>query len=520
MAIWRAASTQYIPTVQEAKGSRPERLLSSSRRVATELEIKEIVERFIAEAAEPALLDRGEEPLRLIAGQWELAEWSGRLTLQAWNADRNLTRRIIGLKKQQRDRLSLVTERFPKTEAELQIADLSVPNAREIERRMTRLAFRDRFALMLARDFPQWSLADVSAEMNLEESLSPVYVRAFLRRGQAGIAVMAAQPDSIDCGAVVPFGLIWLEYLRSREKRTHIGRLFLYAPAGRESSAAFRAAVIDPARAEVRLHVYDSKLRAAEVDPADVGNIDSSLPVCRRAAALVDEAPDLRVAGVDRIRQSDGSVRYAVRGLEFARSSGERLMCGVGRKTRSTVADAAALAMELMRVRNPDAEDRQHPLYGQNPEGWLEAQVRANPGAVDASLCISPLYGQVPIFGGRDRGVVDLLGVDHEGRLAVIELKASADLHLPFQALDYWLRVWKHLKAGDFERLGYFAGIRVRHEPPRILLIAPALEFHSTSETLIGFLKPEVEVVRIGLSAEWRKELKIVLRLRGAEAPC
>jgi len=54
---------------------------------------------------------------------------------------------------------------------------------REIERRMTRLAFRERFALMLARDFPQWSVAEVSAETNLEASLSPAYVRAFLRRG-------------------------------------------------------------------------------------------------------------------------------------------------------------------------------------------------------------------------------------------------------------------------------------------------------------------------------------------------
>ena len=128
------------------------------------------MERFIAAAAEPAVLDRGEEPLRLIAGQWELAEWSGRLTLQAWNGERNLTRRIVSVKEQRRDRLSLLTERFPKIQAELQIADLAVPDAREIERRMTRLSFRERFALMLARDFPQWSVAEVSAETNLEQA--------------------------------------------------------------------------------------------------------------------------------------------------------------------------------------------------------------------------------------------------------------------------------------------------------------------------------------------------------------
>lgn len=331
---------------------------------------------------------------------------------------------------------------------------------------------------------------------------------------------MAATPDSLESAGVVPMGLIWLEYVRAREKRTRIGKLLIYTPEGRERDAAFRVAMIDPARAEVRLYAYDGKLRAAEVDPADVGNIDSTLPVCRRPAAVACAAPDLGIAGVERVWQSDGSVRYEVRGLEFARWSGERLMCGVGRKSRATVADAAALAMELIRVRNSHADDRQHPLYAQNPEGWLEALARANPEKLDPSLRDSPLYGQVPVFAGRDRGVVDLLGVDHDGRLAVIELKASADLYLPFQALDYWLRVRKHLMAGDFERLGYFAGISVRRDPPRILLIAPALEFHSTSEMLIGFLRPEVEVVRIGLSADWRKGLKIALRLRGAERPC
>jgi hypothetical protein len=255
-----------------------------------------------------------------------------------------------------------------------------------------------------------------------------------------------------------------------------------------------------------------------EIDPADTGNVDSTLPVCGRSSQMAD-APEIGVAGVERIPQSDGSIRYEVRGVEFARWTGEKLLCGIGRRRRGAVAEAAALARELNRVRNADAEDKQHPLYTQNPESWLEAQVRANPGAIDASLCNAPIYGQAPIFAGRDRGVVDLLGIDYTGRLVVVELKASADLHLPFQAVDYWLRVRKHLMAGDFERMGYFAGMTIRREPPRILLVAPALEFHSTTEILTGFLKPEIEITRIGLAADWRRELKVVLRLQGAETP-
>jgi len=128
-----------------------------------------------------------------------------------------------------------------------------------------------------------------------------------------------------------------------------------------------------------------------------------------------------------------------------------------------------------------------------------------------------PIYGQVPIFHAAERGVIDLLGIDHTGRLAVIELKATADLQLPFQALDYWLRVRKHLLAGDFERLGYFAGHVVSRELPRILLVAPALEFHSTTETLVRFFSPEIDVTSIGLAADWRSALRVMFRHRQNE---
>ncbi len=42
-------------------------------------------------------------------------------------------------------------------------------------------------------------------------------------------------------------------------------------------------------------------------------------------------------------------------------------------------------------------------------------------------IAISPIYGQVPIFTGADRGVIDLPRMDHTGGLVVIELKTTAD---------------------------------------------------------------------------------------------
>jgi hypothetical protein len=483
-----------------------------------------VVERFVAGAAQPALLDPGEEPLRLIPEQWNISEWNGRVVLQAWDAERNLVRKIVGLGEQRRDRLALLTERFPKIPGEMQIADLAAPLGLELQRKTSRIAFRDRFRLMLAREYPEWKIEDLSSEPNLEASLTPSYVRAFLRLGSNGVAAMAAAPNAPDCAGMVGAGLIWLDYLRRRESALTIRRLLFYAPIHRQREVAFRAALIDRAAAECTLFVFDERDRAGAVDFADAGNADSTLPPCRRPVTPNAEPPAFPdLAGVDRVEQSDGSISLQVRGLEFARWSGGKpggkLSCGIGRRKRCTMATVIAMAREVTRVRCASAEDNRHPLYARYPEGWLESQVRANPQAVDASLLPAPIYGQVPIFDGAGEGIIDLLGVDDTGRLAVIELKVTADLQLPFQAIDYWLRVRKHLTAGDFARLGYFPGVTVRLDAPRIFLVAPALEFHSTSEAVLGYLPPEIEIVRVGLAADWRRELRVMFRLRGSERP-
>lgn len=491
-----------------------------SDRVSSSAELRGVVERFVATAGQPALLDPGEEPLRLISEQWTLSDWNGRVILQAWDDRRNLVCKIAGVKEQRRDRIALFTERFPKTQGELQIADLAAPEGHEIERRSSRVAFRERFRFMLAREFPGFRVEEVSCEANLEQSLSPSFVRAFLRMGSHGIAAIAAPPGAADVSGIVAFGIIWADYLRKRERPLSIGRLLLFCPAHAERETAHRIALIHPGVLECGLYVFDEKDRVGCVDLMDAGNVDSTLPPARRPAIPNADPPGFpEMDDVDRVERSDGSISFQVRGLEFARWSLGKLSCGIARRKRCGMETVVSMAREVARIRAEPAEDRQHPLYTQVPEGWLESVVRANPAAIDASLLRAPIYGQVPIFGGRDRGIIDLLGVDHTGRLAVIELKASVDLQLPFQAIDYWLRVRKHLAAGDFARLGYFPGVTVRPEAPRILLVAPALEFHSTSEIILRHLHPEIEIERVGLASGWRSEVRIMFRLRGAERP-
>ena len=143
-------------------------------------------------------------------------------------------------------------------------------------------------------------------------------------------------------------------------------------------------------------------------------------------------------------------------------------------------------------------------------------QVRASVQSLDASLKQFPIYGQVPAFAGGERGVIDLLVAERDGRLAVIELKATEDIHLPLQALDYWMRVKWHVDRDEFTARGYFPGIPLVKHAPRLLLVAPALNFHSTSEIILGYFSASIDVERMGVSMDWRRSLQVVFRLPGA----
>ncbi|SPE41004.1 conserved hypothetical protein [Candidatus Sulfopaludibacter sp. SbA3] len=485
-------------------------------------ELLAAIEAFLSNAKQPALLEPGEELMPLSAENFHLEPRGERLTLQAWDRTRNLTRRVTGITETSTARLELVVERFARREGRLFLLDLARRSGAELGRRSTRLVFRERFRLFLHRQFPEWNLADLSTEPNLEFSLSPAFPRAFLRHGQHGWAAIACPPDA-DAGAILSFGLIWLAYLRTRERRVTVEGLALYLPDGHARSTALRLLCLDPAVARYELFSYSEQDYVVRIDPHDHGNVDSRLEHCRRPAPNIVETFQgiVSLPGVEQIRRHDGRTSLRVRGIEFAELAGSELLFGMRERRPASeyhLAEIAHLAEELDRARSPDA-DRENALYRQYPEAWLESQARAGIEALDASLASDPIYGQVPAFVGGERGIMDLLAVDRAGRLAVLELKASADLHLPMQALDYWIRVKWHLDRGEFTAAGYFPGMELRSQPPRLLLVSPSLEFHPSSETLLSFLSPEIEVERIGLAMDWRRNLQVVFRLRGAERP-
>ena len=123
----------------------------------------------------------------------------------------------------------------------------------------------------------------------------------------------------------------------------------------------------------------------------------------------------------------------------------------------------------------------------------------------------------VPAYKGEDRGYVDLIAVTRSGQLVVIELKISEDPELPFQGLDYWLRVDWHRRNGEFRNHGYFSDIVLRNEPPRLYLVAPLFRFHKTFPLLARCIGSHVPVWRIGLNDNWRAGIRVLRRERTDE---
>jgi hypothetical protein len=156
--------------------------------------------------------------------------------------------------------------------------------------------------------------------------------------------------------------------------------------------------------------------------------------------------------------------------------------------------------------------ERNHPLFRMDSERWLESIVQRDVSVLDDRLDPSCVYAQVPAFAASDRAMIDLLGVTRQGRLAVIELKADEDLHLPIQGLDYWARVRWHHRRGEFQAHGYFPGRELSPQDPLLIMAAPSLHVHPTTDKLLRHLSPEIEWKLLGLDERWRDGVRVVFR--------
>jgi hypothetical protein len=223
-------------------------------------------------------------------------------------------------------------------------------------------------------------------------------------------------------------------------------------------------------------------------------------------------------------------VGFRIHGLEFARArmapapafrSVEEIVFGAGACEVVLGEDTSVQFADWVRAvadgRRPKGR-RENPLWRAQPERWLESLAARNISALDARLNADFTYSQVPAFSSCDRGMIDLLGITREGRLAVVELKADEDIHLPLQGLDYWARVEWHRSREEFQKFGYFPGCVLLPETPLLLLVAPALRVHPQTDTLLRYMSPAIDCELLGIGELWREEISVIFRKRARRA--
>jgi hypothetical protein len=112
--------------------------------------------------------------------------------------------------------------------------------------------------------------------------------------------------------------------------------------------------------------------------------------------------------------------------------------------------------------------------------------------------------------------MIDVLTCTRDARLAVLELKADEDIHLPLQGLDYWARVLWHHSRGEFQQYGYFSGLQLSPRPPLLFLVAPSLRVHPATDTVLRYFSPAIEWSLVGVDERWREGIKVIYRKSAA----
>jgi hypothetical protein len=455
---------------------------------------------------------------------WEVRGSGEKPLLHLWSEEYNVTRRVLAIADHSEQRLALAVERFARSKPD-QLEFIRVESDPS-ERESSRQAFCGRFSRLLAEQFPDETLESLTTASDLEHSLSGSYARGLLRRGSSYWAILGVSDgesaDAIDNS--LTFALLWLERARECGRRGTLCGLRVILPVGASQTVAHRFGALD-LKVNVELYELDPLRELMERrDPRSAGNIDSWLVPQREAQSLLASAraalePILALAPQSitvhpTVAQREVWLRF--RGLAIARWHEGRIFFGAMDPRQPLTADSRAqlakLIHELETCRHPRAGDRRHPLYRAQAERWLESLVREDVTRIDASLDARFVYAQVFANSGGEHGILDVLTITRNGRLAILELKAGEHIHLPLQAADYWLRVRRHMERGDFSRFGYFGGIELQNAAPIVYLVAPAMRFHPSTDALLTCLSPDLEVVRVGLAESWRRGLRVVMR--------
>ena len=495
--------------------------------------ITKTLQDFLAESPAAVVVEGGEVIFDFATAKYACATEHGKCLLHLWSDERNTVRRVLD-SEMKNGSLRLKVQRFGQTRPGVMEICLNPDRRTPTAKKAARAAYQRLLERVLARRFSDFTPARMSTAADLERSFGPVYTRGELKRGNSCWAVLGvnAQEAQSAVDGIVTFGLLWLEACRS-QSRAVVEGLRLFVPAGRSAIVRERTALLNHQAAKFELYELNEDEGSIEpVDCRDRGNISTRLVRCpdeervrERFAAAIARIAELAPEAEARVLSSS-ELGFRLSGLEFARAqlapgpgfrNVEQIVFGAG-PYQATLSDenAAEFAGFVRAVRQSRRADASHtsPLWRMQPERWLESLVARDVSALDSRLDPACVYSQVPAFSASDRAMIDVLTLTRERRLAVVELKADEDIHLPLQGLDYWARVEWHRVRGEFQKFGYFSAVEIAPTPPLLLLVAPALHVHPATDTLLRYLAPEIECELVGIGEKWREGVQVVFRKR------
>lgn len=494
------------------------------------------LEGFLCGSSGALVREDGAVLFDLAEAKYSVSGENNKCLIHFWSEERNFVRRVLDVESRG-ETLRVTVQKMGQTKpVRLEICRERDPRTASAKR-TARAAYQRILERVLRNKFPDLALVKLSHAVDLENSFGPIYCRGLLRRGQSGFAVLGVNRQewqgSVD--AALTFGILWLDACR----RAHAGKLVveglkLFVPAKTSALVRERMAHLNRDAAKWELYELDEReddLRQIEI--SDRGNVLTRLMRCPNHDEIFE-----RFAGpIALVRSmmaeaeigvlSPAEISFRCHGLEFARARLSakhgslqgipELVFGAGGEQRvlddSNLVKFDGLIRSIGEVRHADGphECRWWRLH---PERWLESLVVKDISALDHQLDPRWCYSQVPAFSAADRAMIDVLSVTREGRLALVELKADEDIHLPLQAVDYWARVSWHQARGEFQKFGYFAGRELSAESPILLMVAPALYVHPATDTLLRYISPEIAWVLLGIDERWRKQLRVVFRKR------
>jgi hypothetical protein len=494
-----------------------------------------VLETFLAETRNVVVMEHGEVLFDLRRARFSLTTEHEKCILHFWSDERNTVRRVVGVE-MKNGVLRLQVLRFGQARpSHLEICairDGRTPSARKA----ARSSFEQKLQRALEMKFPGFKIPGVTSAMDLEQSFGPIYARGLLRKGQTAFAVVGVngQETQASVDGALTCGILWLDFCRLSDAgaRLQVEGLKLFLPPGTSELTRERMAHLHPGAAKWQLYEYDEReSEFREIDVSDRGNVATRLVHCPDVKAARERFAD----SIDRVQTlfgeaevaplSPGEIAFRWHGLEFARArtaflpgsfrAGEEIVFGIGPSENvldsSNEQDLVALVQRMKDARQPKGT-RANALWRMHPERWLESLVYREVTAIDERLDPSCVYSQVPAFSASDRAMIDVLTATRSGRLAVIELKADEDIHLPLQGLDYWSRVEWHQARGEFRQVGYFSGRELSPEPPLLFLVAPALHVHPATDVLLHYVSPEIDWVLVGIDEHWREGVRVVFR--------